>query len=52
MVNQTKQMHEDFVLRAAELYDVPPYFLRPDLYPRDLGQRFYGVDQHAARTAA
>lgn len=51
MINQSKQMHEDFVLIAADLYDIPPFVLRPDLYPRDLGQRFYGVDLRAGRAA-
>jgi len=52
MIKKSKQMHEDFVLKASELYGIPPYVLRPDLYPRDLGKRFYGVDQRAQRTAA
>lgn len=52
MINQSKQMHEDFVLLASELYGIPPFVLRPDLYPRDLGERFYGVDHRALRGAA
>ena len=51
MINQSKQMHEDFVLMAADLYGIPPFVLRPDLYPRNLAQRFYGVDQHSGRAA-
>lgn len=47
MLNQSKQMHQDCVLKASELYDIPPYLLRPDLYPRDLHYRFYGVDRRA-----
>lgn len=45
-LNQSKQLPGEHVLKASELTGIPPYIFRPDLYPRDLGERFYGVDQY------
>lgn len=47
MLNSARRMHEEFVLTASEVYEVPPWKLRPDMYPRDLAKRFYGVDRRA-----
>ena len=47
-INQSKQMPAEFVMEAERLYQVPCYFLRPDLYPRDrFDARFLGVDRRA-----
>ena len=51
-INQSKQLPADYVLKASELYGISPSDLRPDLYPRDLGTRFYGTDGRAHRVPA
>lgn len=50
-LQSSKRLPADFVLKASELYGIPPYVLRPDLYPRDLPARFYGVDRRAGAAA-
>ena len=49
---QTRRIGADYVLKAGELYGISPSDLRPDLYPRDLGTRFYGTDGRAHRVPA
>ena len=51
-LQSSKRIGADYVLKASELYGVSPSDLRPDLYPRDLGTRFYGIDGLANRVPA
>lgn len=55
-INQSKQLPAEYVLLVEELYDVPRWELRPDLYPpreymtdQGHGPRFIGVDRDAIR---
>lgn len=54
ILNQSKQLPEKYVLEAERLYGVPRHFLRPDIYPADLGPapRWHGVDQRVDRFQA
>lgn len=59
IINSSKQLPAEYVLRAEELYGVSRHDLRPDIYPREsmvdrhAGTRFTGIDQDAgARFAA
>lgn len=52
IVNQSKQLPAEYVLRAEALYGVSRHHLRPDIYPvRELhhSHRFNGVDRRANR---
>lgn len=53
-VHQSKQLPSEYVLEAERLYGVPRHFLRPDIYPADLGPapRWHGVDQRVDRFQA
>ncbi|MCH2486135.1 MAG: helix-turn-helix domain-containing protein [Erythrobacter sp.] len=54
IINSSKQLPAEHVLRAEALYGVSRHDLRPDIYPRstmtdaNVGQRFEGVDRRAA----
>lgn len=53
IINSSKQLPAEYVLKAESLYGISRHDLRPDIYPREVmvdrhtGTRFEGVDQHA-----
>lgn len=53
-LNQSKQLPAEHVLAAEAVTGVPRHFLRPDIYPADLGPapRWHGVDQRVDRFQA
>lgn len=52
-LNQSKQIPAEHVLAAEAATGVPRHFLRPDIYPPDLGPapRWHGVDSRVDRYA-
>ncbi len=50
-LQSSKRLPAEHVLKASELFGIAPYVLRPDIYPRNLPTRFYGVDQNAGFAA-
>lgn len=58
IINQSKQLPAEHVLKAERLYGVCRHHLRPDIYPREAmvddaaGDRFCGIDLRAGRRPA